>query len=202
MKRALFIVDIQEKYNKSFTMDYLQKVEEYIGKNKDKYDRIVMIMEENVDKGDFIPRDVFEELTIRPVFKCYDSEYSLERIKRSTLFKQSGSSLVPKFKLPDGDFCLKDGTGYFVGKQEDGILFIDYMSKDLYLLLNLFRDYDEVEIIGGGLRHCVKKTQEYFRFIGITNTRINKDMCYKISSQPSPCPEFAFDTFIENKQRD
>ena len=76
------------------------------------------------------------------------------------------------------------------------------MSKDLYMLLNLFRSYDEVEIIGGGINHCVKKTQEYFSFIGINNTKINKDMCYEISYRRKHCPDDVFDSYIENKQRD
>lgn len=202
MKKALFIVDIQQKYDKNFTKEYLEKVEEYIGTSSSNYEKIVMVMENNEDNGDFIPKEIHMELSIRPVFKCYDSDYSLEKLNRSTLFQKKGKSLVPRFNIPDGDFCFMDREGYFVGKKEDGKLFIDFMSKDLYMLLNLFRDFDEVEIIGGGINHCVKKTQEYFRFIGINNTRINKDMCYAISYQKAPCPDFLFDSYIENHQRD
>lgn len=198
MNKVLFIVDIQQKYRKSFHKEYLNKVKQYLEKNSNDYKHIVMIMEENEENGDFIPKDIHQELTIRPVFKCYDASYTMERLKNSNNFDIKDGKLIPKIEFPDGDFCIQEGPGFLVGTQEDSRIYLDYMGKDLYFLLNLFRGY-EIELIGGGLNHCVKKTQDYFKFVGITSTYINKDMCYKISQQANPCEEFYFDLYIENK---
>lgn len=203
MPKALFIVDIQQKYNNSFRKEYLDKVKRYLEDNGDEYEKIVMIMEENPTegKGDFIPSDIHRELTIRPIFKCYDAEYSNKKLKNSKYFQVKNNSLIPKIKFPEGDFCLPEKSGFLVGKKEDGEIYIDYMGKDLYLLLNLLRGYD-IDLIGGGINHCVKKTKEYFHFIGIDSVTIKKDLCYSISYQKNACPEYLFDRYIENKQED
>ena len=86
MRKGLFIVDIQEKYDKNFTEEYFTRVKDYIDKNKDNYEKIVMIMEENESSGDFISKEMHKNLSIRPVFKCYDSDYSIEKLKKSSLF--------------------------------------------------------------------------------------------------------------------
>lgn len=199
MDKVLFIVDIQQKYRNNFRKEYLNKVKQYLNTNGSNYKHIVMIMEENTDNGDFISKDIHQELTIRPVFKCYDAEYSYNKLKESKNFSLQDGKLIPKITFPDGNFCIQEGAGFLVGTQEDGKIYIDYMNRDLYLLLNLFREY-EIEIIGGGLNHCVKKTQEYFNFIGIKTTTIKKDLCYKISTQTNPCEDKYFDLFIENKK--
>lgn len=199
MDKVLFIVDIQEKYRNSFRNEYLDKVKQYLNTNRSDYKHIVMIMEENTDCGDFISKEINQELTIRPVFKCYDAEYSYNKLKESVNFSIIDGKLIPKINFPNGDFCFQEGSGFIVGTKEDDKIYIDYMGRDLYLLLNLFRNY-EIDIIGGGLNHCVKKTQEYFRFIGISNTKIKTELCYNISVQSKPCDDKYFDLFIENKK--
>jgi hypothetical protein len=199
--KVLFIVDIQQRYHTSFKKEYLDKVRTYLAKNGHKYKHIVMIMEENIDHGDFIPKDINMELTVRPVFKCYNNEYSYQKLKNSTFFSIKDNKLIPKLKFPDGDFCFQDGNGFLIGTADEGNIAIDWMSKDLYYLLNMFRNY-EIELIGGGLNHCVEKTKNYFRYMNINTVTINKDMCYCISNQSNPCDTREFDLFIENKQKD
>ena len=47
MEKVLFIVDVQQKYDKNFTEEYLNKLKKYIAKNGQEYKKIVNSLEEN-----------------------------------------------------------------------------------------------------------------------------------------------------------
>ena len=51
--KTLFIVDIQNKYKNSFNEDYLNKVIDFIKKEGTNYEKIILIMEENIENGDY-----------------------------------------------------------------------------------------------------------------------------------------------------
>lgn len=198
--KTLFIIDIQKKYNKNFDDSYLSKITNYLNKNYYYFDKIVCIMENNKILGDFLNEEVLKKLTVRPVFKCYDAEYSFSKLKKSNKFKVSEKGLQPLFEIPNGDFYLRDNTGYIIGSRDENNVKIDYLNLDLYYLMNLIRNTD-IFLIGGGLNNCVKKTQDYLKCLGIKST-ILKDLCYTIYPVQNPCNTKKFNVFIENKQKD
>jgi len=199
--RTLFIVDIQQKYKDSFSENYLNDVKDFIYKDYKNFDKIVCIMENNKILGDYIPEEINEKLTIYPIFKCYDAEYTYNVMRKSKNFEiDEEGCLVPLIEIPEGDFCIREGKGFFVGKRDDTNVSIDYMGKDLYLLMNLLR-YDDIYLIGGGLNNCVEKTKNYLHFLGI-DSQIIKKLCYTIDKKSESCPNNHFNVFIKNNQKE
>ena len=156
-------------------------------------------MEENKQlKGDFLPKTISDKITSYPVFKCYDASHTYEKIKRSQNFTIFEGHILPLVRIADGEFTLNEGNeGYIIGTKDGTAFNLDYINKDLYMLLKSL-DGDEISIIGGGIDNCVRRTKNFLKFMDI-KSKVLRDFCYTIDKKIAPADERNFDDFKERK---
>ena len=101
---TLFIVDIQSKFRQSFDEDYLNDVISYLKNKSKEYDKIILIMEENIANGDTIPSEIKEKISYYPVFKDYSASYTMNNLKESKNFSLDKGYLEANIEIPEGVF--------------------------------------------------------------------------------------------------